>query len=268
MEEQENKETNVKSTIDAVTGLVKAVPVYQDTIQPAAKEIGESLKIVSKTINMALAPIKALVWGYEKIEDFITTKVSEKLENVPKEKIITPATEIAGPTIEALKYSGHNTELRELYANLLASAMNKDSAHKAHPGYVEIIKNMTSDEALLLQIFKPNTIFPLVDLKSRDDGGFYMEYVHFSDLKTKVNLARPDLLPTYIDNLCRLVILEIPHQVTFQDKSFYEKLEENLELNSHKLRIEESDKKFEFDRKILRLTTFGKQFVENVVNIE
>lgn len=128
MEEDNNKpETNVKATIDAVTGLVKAVPVYQDTLQPAAKQIGQSLETVKKTVNIALAPIKALVWGYEKIEEFITTRLSEKLKNVPEENITTPKPEVAGPAVEALRYSGHNPNLRELYANLLANAMDKST---------------------------------------------------------------------------------------------------------------------------------------------
>lgn len=42
-QENNNKEANIKATIDAVTGLVKAIPVYQDTLQPAAKQVGQSL---------------------------------------------------------------------------------------------------------------------------------------------------------------------------------------------------------------------------------
>lgn len=90
MDQENNKETNVKASIDAITGLVQAVPVYQDTLQPAAKQLGKSLEVVAKTVNIALAPVKALVWGYEKIEEFITSRVSEKLKNVPEENITTP----------------------------------------------------------------------------------------------------------------------------------------------------------------------------------
>src|SRR5690606_41068173 len=123
----------VKTTIDAVTGLVKAVPVYQDTLQPAAKQIGQSLETVTKTVNIALAPIKALVWGYEKIEEFITTRVSEKLKNVPEENITTPPPQVAGPAVEALRFSGHDPNLRERYANLLATALYKTTIHQANP---------------------------------------------------------------------------------------------------------------------------------------
>src|SRR5690554_2969816 len=129
-EPSNNKDTNVKSAIEAATGLVNAILVYQDAVQPAAKQIGQSLETVTKTVNIALAPIKALVWGYEKIEDFLSTRVSEKLKNIPEENITTPPPQVAGPAIEALKYSGHDKNLRELYANLLASAMDKETVHK------------------------------------------------------------------------------------------------------------------------------------------
>src|SRR5690606_33782216 len=166
-EENQNKDTNVKTTIDAVTGLVKAVPVYQDTLQPAAKQIGQSLETVTKTVNIALAPIKALVWGYEKIEDFISTRVSDKLKNVPKENITSPQPEVAGPAVEALRYAGHDENLRELYANLLANAMDIDTVREAHPGFVEILKNISSEEAILLQAFLSRHSYPILEIRGK-----------------------------------------------------------------------------------------------------
>ena len=39
-EEASDSEGNIEGTIKAVTGLVKEVPVYEDAIQPVAKETG------------------------------------------------------------------------------------------------------------------------------------------------------------------------------------------------------------------------------------
>jgi len=82
-----SKDNHVNSTIDAVTGPVKAFPVYNDAIQPAAKEIGKSLAAVTKTINIALAPISALVWGYERIREFVQNRVAEKLKDLPEDRL-------------------------------------------------------------------------------------------------------------------------------------------------------------------------------------
>ncbi|NOU47221.1 MAG: DUF4393 domain-containing protein [Bacteroidales bacterium] len=270
MEQDETKGTNLNATIDSVSGLVKAVPVYQDAIQPAAKQIGQTLETVSKTVNIALAPIKALVWGYEKIEDFITNRVSEKLKNIPEENITTPPPQVAGPTIEALRYSGHDPNLRELYANLLATAMDKETIHKAHPGFVEIIKNLTSDEATLIQVFKGNNQYPIIDIRADfqdSNKGFITIYSNYSHLSKIVVIKRTDLIPTYLDNLCRLGILEIPSGVYLTAPNTYEPLETSLEWESVKELLEkEPYKKIGFERKLIKPTAFGKLFIENVVN--
>lgn len=41
-------------------------------------------------------------------------------------------------------------ELRNMYANLLAKAMNVDEKDKVHPAFVELIKQMAPREALIL----------------------------------------------------------------------------------------------------------------------
>lgn len=269
-EENQNKDTNVKTTIDAVTGLVKAVPVYQDTLQPAAKQIGQSLETVTKTVNIALAPIKALVWGYEKIEEFITTRVSEKLKNVPEENITTPPPQVAGPAVEALRFSGHDPNLRELYANLLATAMDKTTIHQAHPGFVEILKNLTSDEAILLQAFTTQNQYPLIDIIAKikeGNKGYSIVYSNYSHFHKKVKLVRQDLVPTYIDNLCRLGILEIPALTNMTAPNTYEPLENDIELNELKNQIVNNmQRTVDFQRKVVMLTAYGRQFVQNVVN--
>jgi hypothetical protein len=262
-------ESNVKSTIDAVTGLVKAIPVYQDTLQPSAKQIGKSLETVTKTVNIALAPIKALVWGYEKIEEFISSSVSEKLKNVPHENISTPPPQIAGPAIEALRFSGHDINLRELYANLLANAMDATTIHQVHPGFVEIIKNMTSDEALVMQCFVQLQPFPLIDVNAQHkdrESGFAVFKSNYSHIHKHVTLQLPHFVPAYLDNLCRLGILEIPSGQHITNQNTYEPLENDPELEGDKRMIElVLNRIVTFQRKVIRPTVFGSQFVRNVV---
>ena len=99
-------ENKIRDAADAVKGIAEAVPIYQDAVQPAAKEIGTALQTVAKTIHIALAPVSALVWGFDQIKDFVSTKVAEKLKDVPPENIATPKPNVAGPALEALKYTG------------------------------------------------------------------------------------------------------------------------------------------------------------------
>ena len=62
-------ESKIRDVVDAVAGVAKAVPVYQDLAQPAAQEIGKALQTVAKTVHIALAPVSAMVWGYDQIKD-------------------------------------------------------------------------------------------------------------------------------------------------------------------------------------------------------
>ena len=126
------EENNIRNVVDAVTGVAKAVPVYQDILQPAAQELGKALQTVAKTVHIALAPVGALVWGYDQLKDFVSTKVADRLKNVPPENIVTPKPNVAGPVLESLRYTGHEPSLSDLYANLLAASMDKSTAQGAN----------------------------------------------------------------------------------------------------------------------------------------
>jgi hypothetical protein len=147
-------ENKIRDAADAIKGIAEAVPVYQDVVQPAAKEVGTALQTVAKTIHIALAPVSALVWGYDKISGYLNAALSEKLKYVPPERIVTPNPAVAGPTVEALKFVANEPSLREMYANLLATSMDANTAQNAHPAFVEIIRQITADEARVLTLLK------------------------------------------------------------------------------------------------------------------
>ena len=143
-------ESKIEGTVNAVKGLVEAVPIYQDAIQPAAKEIGTALQTVAKSVHILLAPVAGLVWGYDKIKDFVTMRVAEKLKEVPPARLRSPEPSVAGPVLEALRYSGHTPELREMYATLLASAMDRNFDERVRVAFVEIIRQLEVTDAHIL----------------------------------------------------------------------------------------------------------------------
>lgn len=260
--------------IDAVTGLVKTVPVYEDLAQPAAKELGKSLETVAKAVNVALAPVSALIWGYDQIRDFIATKVTERLKNVPPENVVAPKPNVAGPAIESLRYTGHEPLLSDLYANLLATAMDKDTANGAHPAFVEIIKQLTSDEAKLIgQLLAPIPL-PLISVRweyktpTPEKNGGQDALINFSLLGSQASLEFPDLTPTYIDNLCRLGLIEFfPHGMAYTENHIYEALENTPQIQDMKFEIERNPElRCVLVRKGLSVTELGKQFINSCVN--
>ncbi|MHB2246696.1 DUF4393 domain-containing protein [Pseudomonas fitomaticsae] len=256
---------SVKGAIEAATGLVKAIPIYDDMLQPAAKQIGKTLETVCKAVNLALAPVSGLVWGYEQFQTFIDTKVADRLKDIPAEEIITPKPNVAGPAIEALRYTGHETSLADMYANLLATAMNQKVASGAHPAFVEFIKQLTSDEAKLIRSFlDPDEAFPIVTVKAADaeksDGSWDIA-VNVSLLGENACIDLPDFTPSYIDNLCRLGLIEIREDWAYTDATIYSELESSSKIAAYKTLIEkEWGKFFSLERRAVHLTNLGRQF--------
>lgn len=266
----ENQGNSVKSVIDATTGLAKAVPIYEDAIQPAAKEIGKSLEVVGKAINVALAPISGLVWGYEKIQEFVQLQVSEKLKDIPTEDIHPPSPHIAGPALEALKYTGHEKSLREMYANLLATAINSKTSSKAHPAFVEVIRQLSPSEAIIINHLFIQHSYPVICEHNFSLSSFHGEMETYADeilggiesefaKIIRVPYVKVQQSSVFLDNLTRLKIIELTQDMVQVATAPYENIGDGYSIISDTA---------DFEKRcthILRFSKFGMQFVDACV---
>jgi hypothetical protein len=270
MGEEAGGDNKVKETIEAVTGLVTAVPVYQDMAQPVAKELGKSLETLGRAINVALYPVSGMVWGFEQIKGFLESKLASNLKDVPPENIIPPKPNVAGPAIEALRYTGHEESLSDMYANLLAASMDKNTANGAHPAFVEIIKQLTPDEAKMVALFKPNRAFPLLNVRViyKDDPeqkkGGRARLSHFSLLGEEAGVEFVNLTPAYLDNLCRLGLADyLSSGIHYTSPGVYDLLENHPNILALKKEIEaDPELQCDFERTGLSITELGKQFAK------
>ena len=257
--------SNLKDTAEAVKGIVEAVPVYQDALQPAVRKTGEGLETVVSAVLIALAPLKAMVWGYEQLETYLSTKVAEKLSETPSSEIIEPKLHVAGPALEALRYTGHEEELSELYANLLAASMDDRTAFKAHPSFVEIIKQITPDEARLLRYFSTGAPLPLITVLNwleNAEGGFTEELINFSMFGGEAGCEHQHLTPSYLDNLARLGVIALPDKL-YASPDAYEELEKHPSVAEVKEQINNQEgSRAEVKKKLVEITSLGKQFME------
>jgi len=261
--------SNIKVAINAVSDLVEKVPVYQDAIQPLAKETGKALGTVGRAVNAALMPIRGLVWGIEQIEVFVQYKLAEKLKNVSPEDIQTPDPAVAGPAIESLRFTGHKEDIAELYANLLATSMDKSTARSAHPGFVEIIRNLSGDEARILSFMAKVQVVPIVDIrqvKSDESSGITVcRYV--STIGHDAGCEHRDLTGTYIKNLERLGLIDIPKLMHLTTEGIYDRI-----LNDPPVKKIEEDLnalegyKASFDKYYVQLSELGKLFIAACVD--
>lgn len=262
-DDRQGDEGKTEGTINAVTGLVKAVPVYDDALRPVAQETGKALGTVGRAVNAALAPLKGVVWGVERIEGFVQERVTGKLESVPPENIQSPDLAVAGPALESLRYTGHNQSLSEMYANLLASSMDKETASHAHPGFVEVIRNLSSDEAkLLAYLYKEKTV-PVVDVRreKRDNSGGQIVLEIIGTYAHDAGCEHQDLGPAYMVNLERLGLVALNRDAWLTAPDAYKGITDDPQFKEVVERIDQGEQyKSKVDKFFVSVTPFGRQF--------
>lgn len=146
--------TAASVTIAAEVAKEIAAEVYTDAAKPAAHEAGEALgAIVGLFNNVVLHPVKLANLFFKYKQEQFKIDLKKKLDGVPLENITYPPISIVGPALEALRYNIDTVELREMYLNLLAAAMNKDMSSDTHPSFVEIIKSLSADDAEVFSEF-------------------------------------------------------------------------------------------------------------------
>jgi hypothetical protein len=195
-------------------GITQLMPtIYKDLLQPAAKETGQHLVVVAQAVGIALAPFETAVWGYQRIKDYLSAKVAAKLADTPPAEIISPDPVIAGPVMMSMVFAVEAPHLREMYANLVARAMHSPSASKAHPSFVQVIQQLSSAEARILQeIAKKFVPAETIFKELLDEGGLWekgSKYIssQWQDFCLNFGVTEKSLADAYYYNLIRLGIL-------------------------------------------------------------
>ena len=205
-----------------------AADVYEDVGRPVAKPTGELVGLVPRAIKAALSPLEK--WILQKEYNVAETKkmLEEKLQNIPPELIESPEPHIAVPAMQYISYCMDCDELRDMYANLLANSMNKVVKNGVHPGFIEIIKQLCPDEAKILKYFLNHSIVPTVTLRYEDEEGSGINFIKdFSVVGELANCERPYEICVYLNNLCRLGLVEYSNLASLTNKDLYKPLKEH-----------------------------------------
>lgn len=123
---------------------ISIIPKFLDAaVTPAAKEIGERLADI---VSLAFTPIIKAKAKRDKNIDIFLKELNEEISKIPEEKLKEPPLYIVGPALEDVFKYYHNEEyLRKMFSALIASSMDSDK--KVHPSYINIIKQLSSNDA-------------------------------------------------------------------------------------------------------------------------
>lgn len=245
--------------------------VYNDLGHPVAEPTGKLAGLVPRAIKAAFLPLEKWILKQEYNLKETEKILEEKLKDVPPENIESPEPYVAVPAIQNISYCMDNDALRELYAKLLAKSMVNDQKNKVHPSYVDIIKQLSPDEAKLLNYLAKHYYsipIPTISLRrenTKHDGiDLYQNFSILGELAGCDNMYNTQFM---FDNLCRLRILEPnPKYTSLTNEKLYDPLKEHPFIVELKRKIQsqitDEYNVIEFEEGYMKLTEFGKQFCQ------
>jgi hypothetical protein len=84
------------------------------------------------------------------LQDRFERFLDRSVRQIPEARRIAPAPQMLGPILEAIRYEPEATPIDEMFSQLLSGSMDSERVDNAHPAFTEIIKQLSSDEAVLL----------------------------------------------------------------------------------------------------------------------
>jgi hypothetical protein len=257
------------------------IRIYQDAggpeflagLNPAATRAGKLVERLSlRVVGLVEDPRRAL--------NGVFKRMKPRLEAIPEEEFVAPAPQVAKECCEQMVLTDELNDgvLADCFANILGSALSKETAKNAHPSFTTVLKDLSPDEALILRYIASQARhqFPVVQVRAASPqdaakiragvSASYRTFVeHFTGLAQIARCTNADLEADYIDNLERCGIAQIvwgPTLVT--EQSEYERLETHSELAEVLTAIESQASVPVFPRGILTVTNYGRRFLDAV----
>jgi hypothetical protein len=258
----------VKDGINIVTDLIKAAG-ENPQVKQTGENLGHATLTISKTINNALLPLAAINFAFDKARKYFNEKFQpdlvEKTKLIPEEHITEPKASVAGPALQGLAFAHEEPNLKEMYLNLLATAMDRRIASSAHPAFVEIIKQLEGEEAGLLRfILRSSVNLSIAQIRKTATGekGWIEVATHLMNLCSSESLQpveNPDH-PAMVDNWIRLGLVEVTYDKHFLDEKAYEWVDRRPEYKRLKAEHENDRTKITIKPGIIARTALGLKF--------
>ncbi|MBF0261289.1 MAG: DUF4393 domain-containing protein [Magnetococcales bacterium] len=228
---------DVAKVIGDVLTIVKDHPLGKE----AGRNLAQTAVTVTETINTVLLPFRGANYLAKKFEEYLSEKfefdMRVKLAHVPPEHIVEPQRLIAGQIMRELECAYEEPDIKELYLNLLAKAMDDRSASDVHPAFIDVVRQMSSKDAYYLKRVFENEALPIVQLKLVKAGGVFnvfgrhivnlqeMSLPEADRVSRGVNQKFDSQLPALVDNWIRLGLVEVDYRSRFTDMAAYDWVE-------------------------------------------
>lgn len=192
---------------------------YKDLLQEFFRGGGKNLGTLMEAISTAFLPLKVFVWAGKKVENIFLPTLAKAIteRNIPEARYIPPPDSIFGRSMVGAGFADDPT-IMELYANLVTSSMDIETAKYAHPAFIDIIQQISPDEAKILGLFRVEynevCYANLISVHLEVNGLGVNDKTYFSpsilSLKSweEYLTVDPGISDVYMGNLQRLLLIQ------------------------------------------------------------
>lgn len=265
------------------TSTVKLVPDCIDKpvksmLNPLAKEIGSTLSdllfVVTGQLHFKVAKQQA---QYDHDLEVFRKELDEKVGSKPAEVLREPELQVVGHALDAAKYCLQETQISEMFQNLIANAADTRYQKDVHPSFAAIISQLSPLDAENLALFLDSEQHPIVEYRLVNLDESYK--VFFADyFIANPNMTSIDdmvLQAASLGSLVRQGLLEISYTTYITAPDAYLPFYKTGTFSSMEsliippppggFRRPDDDStvvKADFEKGLVRLTPLGKSFLK------
>ncbi len=280
------RETKRMGKVDNIGSVVISAALDEakgsEELKQAGQSIARSTRTVAKTIELGLLPFTVVHHGIARakayFENRFADEMAERMATIPDDRLVEPSPTVAAQALQGLAYAHAEPDLKEMYLNLLATAMDRSTAATAHPAFAKILHELSPSDAGFFNEYAvgggPGIKIPIVNLVHRQSraGGVSSVITFFPALVDTrdddgVQTFMPRGLPLAIENWVRLGLAEITYSESLAPsrEDAYDWVTAHPEYRERDYTKVGDERNFlEIQRGILRITRFGDHFIQAI----
>ena len=263
-----------KDVVSIVTAVLSEAKGSEE-LREAGLSVARMARNVATTIEVGLLPLAAVYHGYSKAKAYFERRfpaeMAERMATIPQQRLVEPQPFVAAKAVEGLAYSHEESELREMYLSLLATAMDSSTAAKAHPAFAKIIHELSPGDARFFNRYALRSRVPIVNLVYRH-GGRSQTTLLPALLDTRDDNGEqvyiPQGLPEAIVNWDRLGLVCVTYAIRLASDDAYDWVKTHPEYTVQDRRAlvarARDEEALYVEKGVLDVTPFGEQFIRAV----
>ncbi len=254
--------------------VLRELAMESGALNPAARAYAKRLA-VKEQIRMKIWQPLGMLFGISRdyFENDFADDMADRIARIPEDQLITPRLSVAGPSVQGIAFTIAEPELKAMYLNLLAAAADKRVANSAHPSFAEIIRQISTEEAVVLGPVLQQSTHAIVEIRVKaatvdqpEESGFITSDRNIMNWTNQgTQFAAPERA-LYIDNWERLGLIKVAFDTFLTDPTAYAWTESQPQVIIAREEFDtEEFKRIECQPGYLMVTDFGRAFYQMVI---